>query len=262
VAYTVTATQATHPSPYGMFFQLLVLVNAAMAATPAVNKSTTAYNTSVTTTMTGSYVFGVAETGENDTALTLESNCSTYSPFADSTNGNWYGCFQTTAATGTPGPTTVGYSTAFSNSVGCVAAEVLASGGSLSVDATTPAVATSSTASALTTASFTPPGSSLLMAIVATNGNSSAQETLAISDNSSGALSWSANWELLSGDINGYYYAMGIWTAQVPSGGTNTSPAWAASYDIVSGGSGSWVNPGNALTGGGSSGPWATWTAP
>jgi len=44
--------------------------------------------------------------------------------------------------------------------------------------------------------------------------------------------------------------------------GINTSPAWAASQDIAGSGTGSWTNPGNVLTGGGSSGPWATWTAP
>jgi hypothetical protein len=48
---------------------------------------------------------------------------------------------------------------------------------------------------------------------------------------------------------------------QAPTG-TNTSPAWGVSQDVVSGGTGSWTNPANVLTGGGSGGPWATWTAP
>ena len=46
-------------------------------------------------------------------------------------------------------------------------------------------------------------------------------------------------------------------------GGTNTSPAWAASYDTTAvAGTGTWTNPANAEGTGGSSGPWATWTAP
>lgn len=47
------------------------------------------------------------------------------------------------------------------------------------------------------------------------------------------------------------------------TGGTNTSPAWAASYDTTAvAGTGTWTNPANAEGTGGSSGPWATWTAP
>ena len=44
--------------------------------------------------------------------------------------------------------------------------------------------------------------------------------------------------------------------------GSLTSPAYATSYGIIAGGSGSWVNPANAEGTGGSGGPWATWTAP
>lgn len=45
--------------------------------------------------------------------------------------------------------------------------------------------------------------------------------------------------------------------------GTDTSPAWAASYDTTAvAGTGTWTNPANAEGTGGSGGPWATWTAP
>ena len=43
-------------------------------------------------------------------------------------------------------------------------------------------------------------------------------------------------------------------------GGFNTSPAWASAYNLTGGGSGSWVNPSNAV--GVPSGSFATWTAP
>ena len=47
----------------------------------------------------------------------------------------------------------------------------------------------------------------------------------------------------------------------LPYPGTNTSPAWAASYDTTAvAGTGTWVNPANA-EGTGTS-PYATWTAP
>lgn len=53
-------------------------------------------------------------------------------------------------------------------------------------------------------------------------------------------------------------------TSSVPAvqAGSLTTPAWATSYGIVSGGTGSWSNPANAEGTGGSGGPWATWTAP
>ena len=193
MAYTVTATQSANPSPYGMTLQVLVLDYAVMATpTPAAGTANTEYYCSVTTTTAGSYVFGIAECG-NGTPLTPESICSTYSSFPDTTNGTWYGVFQTTAATGTPGATTVGYSSGFdaSGGVGAVAVEVLASGGSLAIDSGSPAIADSPSASAVTTASFTPGGSAtLLAAIVATNGVSGATApTIAMSE-TGGTLTW------------------------------------------------------------------------
>ena len=44
-------------------------------------------------------------------------------------------------------------------------------------------------------------------------------------------------------------------------GGTNTSPAWAASQDVTAvAGTGTWTNPGNAT--GAADSSFATWTAP
>ena len=55
--------------------------------------------------------------------------------------------------------------------------------------------------------------------------------------------------------------ALAVTTAQpAPQLGSLTSPAYAASYDIIAGGAGSWVNPANAE--GTPDGSDATWTAP
>jgi hypothetical protein len=43
-------------------------------------------------------------------------------------------------------------------------------------------------------------------------------------------------------------------------GGTVTGPAYASAFSVLGGGTGSWVNPGNAL--GPPGGPFATWTSP
>lgn len=82
---------------------------------------------------------------------------------------------------------------------------------------------------------------------VAYKNSTGGTETGAWSASGSGGASWS---ELL------------VAFKLAGGGSTNTSPAWATSYDIVSGGAGSWVNPVDAEGTGGSSGPWATWTAP
>jgi hypothetical protein len=68
--------------------------------------------------------------------------------------------------------------------------------------------------------------------------------------------SYSCNFTQSSGNIGGSC------TLVIGQFGTNTSPAWAASQGTGGAGTGSWANPGNVLTGGGSGGPWATWTAP
>jgi hypothetical protein len=53
----------------------------------------------------------------------------------------------------------------------------------------------------------------------------------------------------------------GVITVEVQVGGTNTSPAWATSYDTTAvAGTGSWTNPANAE--GAPDTVVATWTAP
>ena len=61
----------------------------------------------------------------------------------------------------------------------------------------------------------------------------------------------------------GHFGIMVLVNEAAGGGGTNTSPAWAASYDTTAvAGTGTWTNPANAEGTGGSGGPWATWTAP
>ena len=74
------------------------------------------------------------------------------------------------------------------------------------------------------------------------------------------AYNWSVDTAVSPSAANtdGTYLAVAaMFTA---AGGTVTSPAYAASYGIISGGLGSWSNPGNAV--GVPTGSFATWTAP
>ena len=190
--FTVTATQSANPAG-GMALQVLALDNAALAGTPATATSTTAYNTSLTTTQAGSFVYGCAANGGNATAFTAEPLCTLYSQFADNTNGCEYGFYSTTSATGTPGSTLVGFSTTYNSLYGVVGMEILASGGTLAVEGASPALVGSGTLNALTTASFTPATANILVAMVVTNGNATAAQVITFT-NTGPALTWSPPW--------------------------------------------------------------------
>lgn len=217
----VTATQSGNTAN-GMFLQVFVLDNAVMAATPATAityvTGATAYQTSITTTQTGSFVFGAINEGNITTAPTPLGNTTIYSTFTDSTNTNQYSSFKTTSATGTPGATTVGSSsTGASAGTGIAAIEVLASGGTLTVDASTPAGVGTETTSAAT-AAFTPPAGSLLLAVIVTNGNATGAPTITITGTLGLlGLTWTQGVNA-NAVTDGFFQDVGVWYARVPGG--------------------------------------------
>ena len=112
---------------------------------------------------------------------------------------------------------------------------------------------TSTGAEAVTTASFTPPGGSLLVAMVAHCSSGVSSITMS---NTGGTLTW----HQLVYESVAAATGSGVFVADIPGGGTNTSPAWAASYDTTAvSGTGTWVNPANAE--GAADGSVAVWTA-
>ena len=272
---TVTATQ-TAETFQGMLLRVIVLTGAVTAASQPGGTvvTSTAYNASITTTVTGSIVYG-AYTSGHDTAV-AEPLCTLIDNFDDATNFEFYGSFRTTSATGTPGATLVGSSTAYDGFGGMAAAEILPNG-TLTEDASAPAVVTSSTLTALTTASFTPPDGSLIVALIGSDGSGAGTTTVSVTD-TGGGLTWIPLAEANAGNQE---YA-GVWIAQVPTGGTDgivtgvaasiqvqggigaasngstdTSPAYAiTATDLGS----EWVNVTNAQ--GAPDTTVATWTAP
>ena len=212
-SYTVTGT-TTNNTFTGGLLKVYVLTGAQLAGTPAVASSGTAYNVSITTSVTGSFVYGTAN---NETASTaFSASASTTITDDHSINaGGAEGCaFHTTSATGTPGPTTVGSSTAFAGNYGVVALEVLANG-TQAIDASSPAVVFSTTLTSFTTASFTPPAGSILVAVLSASGNGTATVCVGTTS-SSPVLTWTEQVKLNStvGAVNSY---SGVWTATVPA---------------------------------------------
>jgi hypothetical protein len=229
-SYTVTAT-ATNNTFTGGLLRVYVLDNAALAGTPATATSTTAYNCSITTTTAGSFVYGTANNESASTSFTASAS-TTLTDNVTINAGGAQGCsFHTTSGTGTPGATTVGSSTTFATNYGVVALEVLASGGTQSIDASGPAVVSSTTLTSFTTASFTPPGGTLLVAVFTACGNGSANVCVG-SVSASPALTWTEQVKISStvGAANSY---SGVWTAAVPASVTVTPPSWAQRVAVV-----------------------------
>ena len=219
---TVTASGSGTSLGNGVFLQVLVLDNAALAGTPATavinSGNNSAYSASITTTQAGSLVVGLYNDWNSNTdTLAPVTGCTAIAATPDNTLGTEYGAFRTTSATGTPGATTVGYANPGTNDgyAGC-AIEVLSSGGTVSLDGSAPAAVVTSSALTVTTASFTPPTGTILVALVSlanndgTNNNSGFAAT--VSDTGLG-LTWTPAKVSFNGSITGSTAYVGIFTA-------------------------------------------------
>jgi hypothetical protein len=205
---TVTATQGGSTNP-GILLRVLVLDNAAVAGSPATasQSAAAAHQASVTTTIAGSVVYGTVIDGA-DSAVTMHAGCTAIDNITDATNTLCYATFHT-AATVTPGAATVGATA--TDPGGMAALEVRPSGGSITTDASSPAVADSTTATAITSAGFTPPGGTLLVALVSAGGLGGDVTTMTLAD--SYGLTWHA---AVQAHAAGQFYA-GVWYAEAPA---------------------------------------------
>src|SRR5450631_1222509 len=134
--------------------------------------SPAAHQAALTTTVTGSQVYG-ALVSDGTTAFTAHAG-TTLAQVTDSTNSLVYADCRTTSATGTPGSVTVGAS-APSTGGGCALAEILSDGTTLTEDPSAPAVALDTGAAQVTTAAFAPPGGALLVAQISAAGGGSVE---------------------------------------------------------------------------------------
>lgn len=211
MAITVTATQGG-TTANGLALRVFVLTQAAATqngatANAAINSST-AFTASITTTQTGSRVYGAAANGSNS-SFSAAASTTLVDDIADATNTERYGTFKATSLTGTPGATILGL-TAAAASTGPLAMAEIKTAGTLTEDGSAPAVASTTSATTVTTASFTPPGGSLLVALVASDGGAGVT-TMTVSG---GGLTWT---EQVKNNPSAGDYA-GVWIAQVAAG--------------------------------------------
>ena len=236
MAMTVTATQGG-ATANGIFSRVFVLTQAADLASQtgaAVNfafVSTQTWTRSITTTQTGSRVYGAAAHGSTvtDAAAALTTLVDSQ---ADSGNSWQYVTFKATSLTGTPGATTLGFTFSPTGSSGPFAMFEVKTGGTLTEDASAPAPVWLTNAITVTSASFTPPAGSLLVALVASNGGATVT-TMTVSD-TGGPGGWV---EKSVNNPSGNDYA-GVWVAQTAAGGvTATATLYAATAAVpVAGG--------------------------
>ena len=218
MAVTVTAAESG-TTFNGILLRVRVLTGTAASqagAATATQAGTAAHQASITTTVTGSQVYGaLAEVG--GTNFTGAAGTTIVDSQVDSSNGGTWGSCKTTSATGTPGATTVGAS-APSTAGGCALLEILPSG-TITEDASSPVTAFTFVTTTITTASFTPPPGSLLVAMVSADASTATTVTV-----SGGALTWT---QQVVSQTTGNLYT-GVWTAAVPPAQVTAAPAQPA----------------------------------
>jgi hypothetical protein len=192
VALTVTATASGTGIQAGTVLAVRVLNNASLTqnGATATSATVTTPQLSITPGASGNWVYGAAVVN-SATAFTVDANTTSISSVLIGTSGTAprAGVYRSTSTT-TTSATTYGYSapSVASGSVWISEAEIIASG-TLAEDASTPAVSSNTTATSATSASFTPPASSVLVAIVNANWTGSGGFTVAVTDSAS-AYTW------------------------------------------------------------------------
>src|SRR5258708_36742280 len=213
MAITVSATQTNGAN--GMALRVFVLTQAAAVQNGATSNtqfgSTQTHSQAVRTAQSGSRVYGAGSYFLSGAVINAAAATTVVDDVDDAVNTDTYVTFKATSLTGTPGATTLGFTSTSTAQGGPFAQAEILTAGTLTEDASGPAVASTTAAQTVGTASFTPPPGSLLVALTTSNGGAGVT-TMAVSG---GGLTWS---ELVKNNPSGGDYA-GVWIAQVPAGG-------------------------------------------
>jgi hypothetical protein len=196
MSVTVTATASGVGAANGILLAVRVIDNASLVQTGATasSETVTVPQIAITPTASTSWVYGIAGTGASGTVFSsLDAN--TTSIFnANVVSGSNWGVYRSTSTT-TTSSTTYGWAapTETSGDYYIASAEILTIG-TISEDASTPAIASTSSAETITTASFSPPASSVLVACIAAQWTGSGAVTIVVNDSQNSYI-----WSQLSG---------------------------------------------------------------
>jgi hypothetical protein len=222
---TVTATASGSGSTNGILLRVAVLDNAATVQTGAATANSDAFTVpdkAITPTATGSLIYGSLVQGASSSTFTAASGTTFSANVSDTTHGAAYGTFRTTSTTTSGTPVTVGATApTIPSGEGNIALLEILAAGTLAEDATTPAAVSTTTAKTITTASFTPPAGTLLVAQVAADYSGSSTVTMAVTD--TGGLSWA---KVVADPIG----LASVWIAQVPAAAGHAFGAMAGGF--------------------------------
>lgn len=196
MAFTVTATQSgSSSSAGGVFLRLLVLTGAnAAGGTAAAGVSGSGATAQASISPAGTSSLIVYALSVDGVAVPAAAASNTYYGTSDNTTFTWgsaHGHYSGTVTAGTP--VTAGAGSAAGDHSNWAIYEILATGGSTpALDASTPTYAAGSdTATAATTASFTPPPGSVLVAMIIAGGTATGTGiTMTVTDTASSGLVW------------------------------------------------------------------------
>lgn len=205
----ITATQGGSTAN-GLLLDVFVLTGAKPSASQAGNTINTQFASTLTWTQSitnsaGSSVYGAATPNQSSQAPTASN-----STIIDSVSqaGNSIRLVTFHAVNLSAGTTARGFTFGSSLSGGPFAMLEVLAATTLAEDASAPGVVSTTGAGPITTGAFTPPGGSLLVAMVASHGGA-AVATMTVSG---GSLTWT---EKVKNNPSGGFYA-GIWIADVP----------------------------------------------
>ena len=207
----VTATQGGTGTDNGIILTVKVVTGALPAAfqdgATGNNSALTVPQQAVTPTATGSWIYGAVTNVAAATAFTANASTTFSQNVLYTGDGDTFGTFRSAGTTTASTPVTVGASAPSEATTNLIwaAAEILASG-TLAEDPSSPAPKNTTTATTISTASFTPPAGALIVAQVSNNGTGSGTLTMTVSG---GGLTWT---QLAGETLN----AASVWIAQVP----------------------------------------------
>jgi hypothetical protein len=217
VALTVTATQGGTTTP-GMDLMVLLYTGAQSPAAIATGGATGtkaftsngALQLAITPNATGSLIIGSMNNGVN-TAYTALASTTLKANVSNASQTNQYGIAVSSATTTSGTPVTIGASAPTTAEGQIALAEILASGTLTEDTANEPANVSSTTLTALTTASFTPNPGDLVVVVVSASGGNGAN-TVSLSN--TGGLTFTS----LVAATTAFYGVNEVWVAQMPGG--------------------------------------------
>jgi hypothetical protein len=209
----VTGALTSNVGPGGVLLRVYALTG--QAASPIGNTGSAAFHAastvlaaSITTTQTGSRVYGALENNNTSGASSAQAGTTLVDDVPDGLNSAQYLSCKTTSLTGTPGAATVGATNAFTS--GSVALVEILPGTGLTEDLSSPPPVSSTSLTSVTSAWFAPPPGSLLVALFTAEGDGVNTQTASITD--AAGLVWTQQ-KLACITASGL---SGVWTAQVP----------------------------------------------